>query len=135
MLLLFILFIIIYMYAYLRCYLETYDRTLQYERPSIGYYIANMYVCWITCVVNSDVSLGWSLYNLTILPYLVSQLLLSCSYKPVTSVQIFRYLVVCLFFLRPILREIGQILPQASIRNNAVSAQTQVLDLNRILFS
>ena len=46
--------------------------------------------------------------NLTILPYLVSQLLLSCSYKPVTSVQIFRYLVVCLFFLRPILREIGQ---------------------------
>ena len=85
-LLLFISFIIIYMYAYLRCYLETYDRTLQYERPSIGYYIANMYVCLITCLVNSDVSLGWSLYNLTILPYLVSQLLLSCSYKPVTSV-------------------------------------------------
>ena len=49
-LLLFILFIIIYMYAYLRCYLEIYDRTLQYERPSIGYDIANIYICMIICL-------------------------------------------------------------------------------------
>ena len=83
---LYLLFIIIYMYVYLRCYLEIYDRTLRYERPSIGYYIANIYICLIICLVNSDDLHGWSLYNLTILPYLVSQLLLSCSYKPVTSV-------------------------------------------------
>ena len=53
-----VLFIVIYMYAYLRCYLEIYDRTLQYERPSIGYNIANIYTCMITCLVNSVVSPG-----------------------------------------------------------------------------
>ncbi len=36
--------------------------------------------------------------NLTILPYLVSQLLLSCSYKPVKSVYLGIILVVCLIF-------------------------------------
>ena len=38
------------MYVYLRCYLEIYDRTLQYERPSIGYDIANIYTCMIICL-------------------------------------------------------------------------------------
>ena len=60
-LLLYLLFIIIYMYACLRCYLEIYDRTLWYERPSIGYNIANIYTCMITCLVNSVVLSGRSL--------------------------------------------------------------------------
>ncbi len=38
------------MYVYLRYYLEICDRTLQYERPSIGYNIANIYTCMITCL-------------------------------------------------------------------------------------
>ena len=42
--LLYLLFIIIHMHVYLRCYLEIYDRTLWYERPSIGYNIANIYM-------------------------------------------------------------------------------------------
>ncbi len=40
----YLLFIIIYMYVYLRCYLEIYDSTLWYERPSIRYNIANIYI-------------------------------------------------------------------------------------------
>ena len=53
------------MYAYLRCYLEIYVRTLQYERPSIGYSIANIYM-YDYLSGDSVVSSGWSL-NLIII--------------------------------------------------------------------
>ena len=80
------------MYAYLRCYLEIYDRILQYERPSIGYNIANIYTCMITCLGNSVVSPRWSL-NLIIINLLSYSAFAVLSIEPQRALEYWVLLV------------------------------------------